>query len=673
MDVDPTHKDPLETTSLSDQSLSADASMFRGLYFGDKLPGIQNIVTDTSIFPKASRTLNHLVVGFSGVGVKTKIDDLLKKLGRYVEYEGVKTALIYTDSNDKLLNVYKWALFSGAPLALDINNRILIHDDPRKLQLTIKDSYNVTTNYFLKLGIVHPFHNWVIADDHLRRNVTYRKEKIRLSICGRTVTTYERCVKVILAPTASGKSYWLERNKNFRDADKFLTWPLMLGWWNDPILSKQVNQSLWDQISKLDPEFIYLYNGDVSVLSDSSRIEIIGIVIVPMHIHMRNLDYRRSDPKDSQPKETDIVLRNRLQLIEYAKSNDIKIYNGFNSMRSRLVKYYYNRLLTYHVYYDSLYINSTIREIICPDYMLLVPKRPHPLGCIIIDLYYNSELYMLAKEGGSTPLLAYIKEGQNVTATMNEICSKIFVDFKVPDLRYDTKGEGAFKTLRASLNVSKLPETKGIWNWTKNNYGNSYNERLSDTFGTHISYRIHNNVIAMAAKITDRIWKHMTRFVPQIVVFNMLGYKYDIVKDENGCIVSIKVDGVCINPSGHMMNGLTWLATPNLSLLGSPLIYPDFYTFVTDYLSDQHRSYGSIEQHDKEVAFHRFHETAAGVLGSYVAIKLLLKGGVSIKKRDFILWRLYCRKILRSIVINSRTNYLNINSSRDDDQRFGMI
>jgi len=666
----PTRQDQLELSRQSDQSMSGDEIMFRGLYLGSTLPSVLNIINDTSIFPRSSSLLFNSVISFKGEfsdRVKETIPVVLKHddIGHKVEYDGINYNII--------AELYRWALYSGAPLAVDNGDTVVIHDDPRKLHPSISKNYNASLGECLRMRIISPFHCWRLDSNMIRRFVPFEFEKIRWSTIGAPVMPYEFYVKIILAPSAAGKSYWLKKNPEFKDGDRYIDWPKELFWWRNPSLVDAMGKEIWKQASKWSPESIYLFNGDPSLIPVNSKIYIMGVVLPPWSIHKRNIDYRRSQGFSYQPTLDDEILGNRRMLIKYAKDKGITIYKGFNSMRAHILSTYIDRLKRYHKHSDEFFVNLTIKNIVFPDGKMMLPRTPHRLGIVIMHITMKGRYYHLkSKKDGISPFGAWIRDGETPNQALNRQSLNEFKDFKIVNMSYSETGDGSLRLYQTTLNVNTLPEPKSEWEWVEVQLSKPVSTDYYDTFGTHISLRIHTNKFASFLKINDIQWKHMVRFIPQLVILRMIGYS-PTVHTEDGFIRGIKLNGTHITPSGHMLNGLIWLAFPDLSVPGMPMVYPDMHTFVSEYLLNQYTKTSSIEQFNSKTAYHRYFETAAGVLGSYVAIKMLMSKGIKMLRRDFILWRLYSRKILRSVVINSRTSYMEINSSREDDKRFGII
>jgi len=196
-------------------------------------------------------------------------------------------------------------------------------------------------------------------------------------------------------------------------------------------------------------------------------------------------------------------------------------------------------------------------------------------------------------------------------------------------------------------------------------------------FGTHISFRIHTNEYARACRVNGQYWKHVTRMLPAIYICGTIGFKCSYDLTNTGYIDKVHIHirdnaknaTVEVNPSGHMLNALINLCFPN-DVCGMPTIAPDFGGFVSAYLHNQYTSTQSLEPQDITVAFHSWIETYIGIIGSYYGVKLLLRNGFLVTKKNFILWRAYCKAIIRRIAITERTTILRFKSKRDLDPRF---
>jgi len=193
------------------------------------------------------------------------------------------------------------------------------------------------------------------------------------------------------------------------------------------------------------------------------------------------------------------------------------------------------------------------------------------------------------------------------------------------------------------------------------------------TFGSHMSMRVHTNEYARFAGMTQHRWKHLTRNLPLYYVMLMIGAKPILKMTTCGNIASVTLNGNEITASGHMLGALTWLAFPDCMESGMPRQYPDFHTYLVMYMRNQHVHTPSLEPYAVGIAYHRWIETFAGIIGSYYAIKILLKRGLHASKRNIYLWRLYARRAVRMIAITPRTWCFNVKHNRDSDPRFGTI
>jgi len=674
--------DQLKSMNLSDQALSFTLSTFYGLYFGDLLPSSIHLTGDTNVFPKCSRIIFKNNIGFQLVRPQRKkktisihdddpthivlnespsndprtiqirltlrdveyllydainkqphevasgsIDDIATSVSSIIHITSICSDSIeridYSDANrayyrvsvsvlpkilktgfawapanytkrDDFYNssipdlipmnhigLYEWALESGAPLAHDSPGGVIVHDSVINNHVIISSMYKKYIKMCLKVGNFVSFICWYIVEDEAdimrRKLIKYKTEDVIVCDTSRTLFDHDTKVMVILAPSGAGKTHWIgDDNKTFRDADKFIKWPTVGNWWKDEPTRKAVNRELWDQVSKFETGYVYLYNGDPLMLQSKHNIHVLGVVMPNLKRHKLNIESRLRGVTN-QPTDMDVIIPNRTALISYAKSQKLRIYGGFNEMKYAIISMYYKKLSCINPDY-GFYLSKPMRELVTTD-----------------------------------GKMTYTRLQQD-----DEDCH----------------------------GCDDLPH-----------------------FGTHISLRIHTNEYARFLSISSYAWRVCTRIMPQMVILDMLGIKYSIAR-RKPTTIDLDLGGYDANPSGHISNGLTWLATPELKIPGMPIIYPDFHSFITEYIINQYQVTYSLEPYDPNVAYHRYHETAAGVLGSYVAIKMLLRKGVTIRKRDYIIWRIYCRKILRSISINPRTNYGKVMSSRDDDQRF---
>jgi len=193
------------------------------------------------------------------------------------------------------------------------------------------------------------------------------------------------------------------------------------------------------------------------------------------------------------------------------------------------------------------------------------------------------------------------------------------------------------------------------------------------TFGSHVSMRIHTNEYARASGLTQHRWKHLTRMLPLFYIMCILGYKVQLRTTPCGHISDVMYKGNVINASGHMLGMFTWIAFPDARPSGMPSLYPDMHTYLVMYMLNQTAPTPTLEQHTRRVAYHRWIETYAGIVGSYFAIKILLKTGLSMRRRDALLWFLYARRAVRMIRITQRNTYMDVEYNRSEDTRFGPL
>jgi len=535
-----------------DQSLSIDEKQFYGLYIGTRLPSGVSGINDTRIFPKCARILWHNIVQFDRL-------------------------------EPKLVGLLDLVKYGGAPLAEDINDITIIHDDPRKA-LHKQLLYLEHVKRMLSMKISLPFHTYYIDSENMR-SFLYTK-RIPVSISSRSNNTLSihkdgflidgDKLNIILAASGSGKSHFVDKYNMFKDADPLLKWPdKSIDWLSNLKDIHDVNVGLWQQMAELPTSHILLYNGDMTAIPKylEHKFRFLALVEVPWERHEENLKIRRR-MGSRQHHDPIKALVNRGQLREFAIKKGIPIYSGFISAMAT----------------------------------------------------YTREIHKYVSEA--------VQAGQsilNITETSLRLVSKGGV-FVVP---------------------------------------NKLSTELS--FGSHISMRIHTNEYARYSGLTQHRWRHLTRYLPQYYILMMLGFKPTIEKTICGNIGAIKLFGDEITPSGHMLGAFTWLAFPDARLSGMPLMYPDFHTYLTMYMLNQRQRTPSLEPFIPEIAYHRWVETLAGIMGSYYAIKILLKKGLTISRRNAILWRLYARRAIRSIIINDRTWYFKTKFNRDDDARFGPL
>jgi len=535
-----------------DQLLNVDEKQFYGLYIGTRLPSGVSGFRDTRIFPKCARILWHNIV----------------------QYDSLTPELV------GLLNLVK---FGGAPLAEDINDKTIIHDDPRKGSHK-QWLYYLHIRRMLSMRISMPFHSFKIDDENMRRFMYTRRIPVSISSRSNNTISIHKDgflidgdkLNIIISASGSGKSHFVEKYNMFKDADPMLKWPdRSIDWHSNPKDIYDVNIGLWQQMAELPKTHILLYNGDMSAIPKylEHKFRFLALVEVPWDRHKKNLDIRKATGS-RQHHSHDLAIVNRRQLREYANKHGVPIYSGFISAMAT----------------------------------------------------YTREIYKYVSEAVQAGHLIL-----NITETALKLVSK----------------GGVFECADKSL--------------------------TQISFGAHISMRIHTNEYARHTGLTQHRWRHLTRYLPQYYILVMLGFKPSVEMTICRNISAIKLFGDYINPSGHMLGAFTWLAFPDSRVSGMPIMYPDFHTYITMYLLNQKVRTPSLEPYVPEIAYHRWVETLAGVIGSYYAIKIMLRKGATMTRRNAILWKLYARRVIRSIVINDRTWYFNTKFNRDNDKRFGPL
>jgi len=560
-----------------DQDLILDEKLFRGLYFGDRLPSGVTIIYDTRIVPKCSRLFFKLVI----------------QVYKYTEaYNGLRT----------------WALYSGCPLAEDINDNTLIHDS-HHLKPIVSSMYDQITKYQLKYGVLLPFRNFTIIDGkrtflpfyntgpcYFYKCYNFRdhtgvpmNNSIVVSTSGVKPLGLRDCVgnkvKCILAPSGAGKSYFVDSQPKgwYIDGDSIMDWPDQTKpgwkeWWTDKDKCSQVNKANWAKLIKTGiTDAVYLYNGDTDQLPDDWREHLsIECVVVPTLVHhKRNIESRGTD--SHQPIKWEVIGPNRVSVTRFASLHGIPNFTRF-----------------------STYSNIRLRKVLAAA----------------------SEAYNSLKGDGRRIMILP--------------CDTVYI------------------------NKGTLP------------YLNICSEKL--TFGADVSLRIHSQEYARFSGLTQHIWRHRTRFLPTYYILLSIGIKPEITYTKCGHIGGLKVKGFDVNPSGHMLGVLTWVAFPHAHIHGMPIVYPDISSYLSRYIRNQTDDTLDLEPSFKDVAYHSWIETLGGVIGSYFSIKLLLKGGLKTHRRHIMIWRLYVNWIIRHIKVNDRTSiYLQRSTNRDLDPRFGPV
>jgi len=475
-------------------------------------------------------------------------------------------------------------IYGGAPYAEDRGDKIVIYDDPRKASHQ-PAMYHDYCKRLISNGVSMPFHTYYVEPEtQIRRFLFYKSIPIsRRSTGNNVVSVYKDGflidgdkINIILASSGSGKSYLTASNPSFIDMDSKLKWPTDLSWLDSDESIFDVHVGLWQQMTGLATQELYLYNGVPSAIPKDirHRFRFIALVELPIKLHQDRLALRKVETKSDQPTDWDIVDRNRKDLRKFADSEGVPIFPGFQSA-------------------VSSYVQTAGRKVIA------------------------------ALRDGKTSL--------NVSAALLDLLS--------------LKGTITYPDVRSSVL----------------------------TFGSHVSMRIHTNEYARYAGLTQHRWRHITRQLPQFYIMGFLGMPAKVSYTPCGNIDTLYMNGNEVSASGHMLGVFTWIAFPNSRVSGMPAVYPDVHTYLSMYMINQVRTTPSLEPYVKDIAYHRWIETLAGIIGSYYSIKILLKAGMYMKKRDAILWRLYARRAIRMIRINERTWYFNKETSRDSDPRFGPL
>jgi len=547
--VEPIADQPKLGTS-RDQSMSVDERQFYGLYIGTRLPSGLTVISDSRVMPKSARILWHNIIQFDKL-------------------------------TPKLMGLYNLVKFGGAPLAEDVNDVTIIHDDPRKAPHKAL-MYENHIKRMLKMRISLPFHTYKMDVDERvfmysgRIPVSFKsRSNNTLSIHNDGVLIDGDKLNIILAASGSGKTHFIKTHPEFVDGDSLLKWPKDTKWLEDPNDIRDVNIGLWQQLAEVSTSNVIMYCGDVDSIPKylSHKFRFLALVEIPWSKHVSNIESRKR-AGSPQPTNLELIESSRHQLRSFAKRNGVPMFHGFHSAMAT----------------------------------------------------YTREIYKYVCDAVQAKNYIF-----NITNTAMTLVSPGGV-FTYPD---------------------------------------KFNTDLS--FGSHISMRIHTNEYARYSGLTQHRWRHLTRFLPQYYILGMLGFSPKYETTICGNISKITMNGDEITPSGHMLGAFTWLAFPDARLSGMPLMYPDFHTYISMYILNQKQRTPSLEPFNPDIAYHRWVETLAGVLGSYYAIKILLKKGLKITRRDAILWKLYARRVIRSIVINDRTWYFNVKFNRDMDTRFGIL
>jgi len=631
-----------------DAILTVDEKQFYGLYIGSRLPSGTSVITDTRCMPKSARILYKNIIQFEKF-------------------------------NNKIKGLYNLVKFGGAPLAEDMGDVTFVHSDSRMYNDS-ENQYKLYIRNLICKKIFVPYHHYVLDKDNIRRRLTY--ENLNFNFFGSD--TLHAPIRIIMAPSCSGKSHFINVTNNvFLDGDSYIKWPSDPEWINSEASRNEVNIGLWQQIAKKwNNNYIYLYNGNPYLIPENlkKRIEILSIVLIPLDKHKENIASRSTNDNvydidwpyvkkklasgDVKELYNRSDLKRGKQYLRVTMDNviDVGVFvesyrNGSGDGMETFFKFYKDG--KYDTYKEetfgftdgrgmALYMNS--------EDIAVMNKRRNPDFNTIMD--NRRMLYKYAKENDIPILYSF-------NSAISREMTKAYHILRMNNKSFDG----------ACIDTGDIP--KSIINHIqfigqgKLLRPKRFNGKL--TFGTHISFRIHTNEYARYSGLTQHRWKHLTRFLPQLYIMGILGFhtEYDLTPCKN--IHKLWFKGNEISPSGHMLGAFTWLAFPDSRLSGMPNIYPDFITYLTMYMVNQSKVTPSLEPSSDVVAYHRFVETLAGIIGSYYAIKILLRSGLTIKKRDYIMWKLHARRAIRMIKITPRTWYFGVKFDRDADTRFGPI
>jgi len=193
------------------------------------------------------------------------------------------------------------------------------------------------------------------------------------------------------------------------------------------------------------------------------------------------------------------------------------------------------------------------------------------------------------------------------------------------------------------------------------------------TFGSGVCLYAATSSFADMCGATQLEWKSTTRYIPTLTLLSMLGTTSKVlnVLSSNGYIREVLLSGVPLQPSGHVLNALLSIAFPNI---GS-MCQPDVHQTLTRFRRNYTRSTYSLEPTFDGTSYHSWLEVVAGVLGSVTAIGLILKRSNAILHyKNYVLWILTVRRMLKDITINDRTSITTDRLPlRDKDPRFGML
>jgi len=637
-----------------DQTLTPDELSFYGLSVGSKLPsGVP--IRDSRDMPKSARSLFNLNVNIPSI-------------------------------SESALGLYNLVKFGGAPLAEEVNNRIVIHDDPRKA-VHKGAMYREHVRYCLSVGISLPFHTYELSDAGVRRYIT--------------PTT----VRVVGSKPDAAVPHPLGLVRLFIDCDgyKFLSSKdegvAPFGAWIRP--GETPTDALRRQAVKEIPSFVV---PDVRFMrSGVGQYAVYQAVCSVVDLPTPNPGWSWVEGSNTFPPPSPTIYHSSGGA-DYGYGRVNIVLSHSCSGKSTFIKSTTpgklfidgDTLLEWPKDLSWLKSKETIRQVNVGLWQQLAEQKPSGVLLYAGDIQsIPDNLKSAIKFLGlvHVPMSTFKSniEARKASGSTQPTDFELLNDSRVKLLEFaQLNGIPIFRGFRemagrlarvahkhissavvqgsASVNVPttmlQLASPRGI--------ALVYNtHRL--TFGPHMSIRIHTNEYARYTRMTQHAWKHYTRNLPMFYVCEMMRMPINIELTRDGFIKDIIMKGEKLEASGHMLGAFIWLAFPDSVVCGMPHLYPDFHTYVSMYVLNQTTVTPSLEQYTPLVAYHRWIETLAGVLGSYFAIKILLNRGLYLKKRNAYLWRIYARRVVRSIRVCDRTWYFGKPYDRNVDKRFGPL
>jgi len=247
------------------------------------------------------------------------------------------------NSQHHLIHLRNLTLYGGSPIAEDIGDITVIHDDPRKA--THKPSmYDAHITDILRTKVSKPFHTYEIDSQGVRRFIQYKKyptsDRSKSNNCiiidpkGYQIDGGK--LNIVLAASGSGKTHF---GAPFVDGDTLLKWPPNLDWLKSPESIHAVNIGLWQQLSEAPKDDIIMYAGDMSAIPSYlvGKFNFIALVHVNESVMHRNLEERKRK-KANQPTDWDLINDHREKLLVWAHRNEVPVFSTFTEVRDRIVR-----------------------------------------------------------------------------------------------------------------------------------------------------------------------------------------------------------------------------------------------------------------------------------------------------------------------------------------------